>query len=91
MARLQEQYQQTVVPKLKEQFGYANVMQVPRITKITLNMGVGEAVARPLPMVSPGVWPPPKTIATLPSTLPGMPASVCIQSRLQPDSSRTRR
>ena len=45
MARLQEQYQQTIVTKLKEQFGYANVMQVPRITKITLNMGVGEAVA----------------------------------------------
>ncbi len=45
MARLQEQYRDTVVPKLQEQFGYANVMQVPRITKITLNMGVGEAVA----------------------------------------------
>ena len=45
MARLQEFYKQDVVPKLKEQFGYSNVMQVPRITKITLNMGVGEAVA----------------------------------------------
>jgi len=44
MARLQEMYKQTVVPKLLEQFGYENVMQVPRITKITLNMGVGEAV-----------------------------------------------
>jgi len=44
MARLQEMYQQTVVPKLVEQFGYQNAMQVPRITKITLNMGVGEAV-----------------------------------------------
>ena len=44
MARLQEIYQQDVVPKLKEQFGYKNAMQVPRITKITLNMGVGEAV-----------------------------------------------
>jgi large subunit ribosomal protein L5 len=33
-----------VVPQLREQFGYANVMQVPRLTKITLNMGVGEAV-----------------------------------------------
>jgi large subunit ribosomal protein L5 len=45
MARLQEFYQQTVVPQLKEQLGLSNVMAVPRITKITLNMGVGEAVA----------------------------------------------
>ena len=45
MARLQEFYKQNVVPKLMEQFSYASVMQVPRITKITLNMGVGEAVA----------------------------------------------
>jgi len=44
MARLQEMYRQTVVPKMIEQFGYANMMQVPKITKITLNMGVGEAV-----------------------------------------------
>ncbi len=45
MARLQEYYQTTVMPQLREHFGYANVMQVPRITKITLNMGVGEALA----------------------------------------------
>lgn len=44
MSRLQEHYRQNVVPQLREQFGYANVMQVPRITKITLNMGLGEAV-----------------------------------------------
>jgi large subunit ribosomal protein L5 len=44
MSRLQEYYKETVVPQLREQFGYANVMQVPRLTKITLNMGVGEAV-----------------------------------------------
>ena len=44
MARLQEVYQNTVVKQLMEQFGYASVMQVPRITKITLNMGLGEAV-----------------------------------------------
>ena len=44
MARLQQFYRDTVIDKLKEQFGYANVMQVPKITKITLNMGVGEAV-----------------------------------------------
>jgi large subunit ribosomal protein L5 len=45
MARLQEFYRETVVPKLVEQFGYESVMEVPRIQKITLNMGVGEAVA----------------------------------------------
>jgi len=41
--RLQKIYQEEVVPKLMKRFGYANVMQVPRLTKITLNMGVGEA------------------------------------------------
>jgi len=45
MARFQELYRETVVPKLVEQFGYKSVMEVPRIQKITLNMGVGEAVA----------------------------------------------
>ncbi|MFM9972229.1 MAG: 50S ribosomal protein L5 [Burkholderiales bacterium] len=45
MARLQDYYRETVVPELKEKFGYASAMQVPRISKITLNMGVGEAVA----------------------------------------------
>jgi large subunit ribosomal protein L5 len=45
MARLQEFYKNEVVPQLREQFKYASVMEVPRITKITLNMGVGEAVA----------------------------------------------
>ena len=45
MARLKEYYQTTVMPQLREQFRYANIMQVPRITKITLNMGVGEALA----------------------------------------------
>ncbi|HNK31166.1 MAG TPA: 50S ribosomal protein L5 [Plasticicumulans sp.] len=44
MARLQDHYRDVVVKKLTERFGYQNVMQVPRITKITLNMGVGEAV-----------------------------------------------
>lgn len=42
--RLETIYKDTVVPQLMEQFGYENIMQVPRITKITLNMGVGEAV-----------------------------------------------
>lgn len=45
MARLQEFYRKTVVPGLREKFGYENVMQVPKILKITLNMGVGEAMA----------------------------------------------
>jgi large subunit ribosomal protein L5 len=45
MARLQDHYRETVVGQLTEQFGYKSVMQVPRIQKITLNMGVGEAVA----------------------------------------------
>ena len=45
MARLKDFYQDTVIGQLKEQFGYKNPMQIPRLTKITLNMGVGEAVA----------------------------------------------
>ncbi|MHB1567205.1 MAG: 50S ribosomal protein L5 [Acidiferrobacter sp.] len=45
MNRLQEHYEKTVRPALMTQFGYQNVMQVPRITKVTLNMGVGEALA----------------------------------------------
>lgn len=44
MARLEEFYKTEVVPKLVKQFGYTNPMQVPRLVKITLNMGVGEAV-----------------------------------------------
>ncbi len=45
MARLKEYYNDKVVKELTEKFGYTSVMQVPRIEKITLNMGVGEAVA----------------------------------------------
>jgi large subunit ribosomal protein L5 len=45
MARLQQVYKEKVVPELLKEFSYKNVMQVPRIKKITLNMGVGEAVA----------------------------------------------
>ncbi len=44
MARLKEHYRKEVVPQLMQEFGYKSVMQVPRITKIVLNMGVGEAV-----------------------------------------------
>lgn len=45
MARLQTFYKEAVVAELTKQFGYKSVMEVPRITKVTLNMGVGEAVA----------------------------------------------
>ena len=45
MARLNDYYKKTVAPQLMKQFGYKSVMEVPRIEKITLNMGVGEAVA----------------------------------------------
>ena len=45
MARLSQVYNEKIVPKLLKEFAYKNVMQVPRIKKITLNMGVGEAVA----------------------------------------------
>ncbi|MEQ1484015.1 50S ribosomal protein L5 [Methyloglobulus sp.] len=45
MARLESVYKETILPELVKQFSYKSVMQAPRITKITLNMGVGEAVA----------------------------------------------
>ena len=45
MARFQDLYQNTIAPTLREQFKYQSAMQVPRITKITLNMGVSEAVS----------------------------------------------
>ena len=44
MARLHEQYKNTVVPELIKKFGYKSVMEVPRINKVVINMGVGEAV-----------------------------------------------
>ena len=42
--RLREQFYKEIRGKLTEQFGYANVMQVPRLDKVVLNMGIGEAV-----------------------------------------------
>jgi large subunit ribosomal protein L5 len=45
MARLQQHYREKIVPELKSSLGLTNPMEVPRITKITVNMGVGEAVA----------------------------------------------
>ena len=47
MDRLQEKYQQEVVPKLTEKFGYKNVMQVPKLEKVIINMSVGESVGNP--------------------------------------------
>ena len=47
MDRLQEKYQKEVVPALTEKFGYKNVMQLPKVEKIIINMGVGEAVGNP--------------------------------------------
>ncbi|MCD6168967.1 MAG: 50S ribosomal protein L5 [Candidatus Latescibacteria bacterium] len=46
-ARLKFLYQQEIVPKLKEKFGYRNIMQVPRLEKVVINMGLGEAVQNP--------------------------------------------
>ncbi|EKD45967.1 MAG: 50S ribosomal protein L5 [uncultured bacterium] len=45
ISRLKKLYSDTIIKKMMKQFGYKNIMQVPRITKITLNMGVGEAAA----------------------------------------------
>ena len=44
MARLQDRYKAEIVPKLKEKFGYRNVMQVPRLHKVVVNMGLGDAI-----------------------------------------------
>jgi large subunit ribosomal protein L5 len=44
MSRLKDLYKSEVVAKLQEEFGYKNVMQVPKVTKVTLNMGVGEGI-----------------------------------------------
>jgi large subunit ribosomal protein L5 len=45
MSRLREKYQKDVVPALRKEFGYANIMAVPRIQKVVINMGLGEATA----------------------------------------------
>ncbi|PID74795.1 MAG: 50S ribosomal protein L5 [Desulfobacterales bacterium] len=47
MGALKEKYQNECVPQLKEQFGYKNVMQIPAVEKVVLNMGLGEAVQNP--------------------------------------------
>jgi large subunit ribosomal protein L5 len=45
--RLRQRYDETVVPKLREEFGYANVHQIPRVAKVVVNMGLGEATTNP--------------------------------------------
>ncbi|GMV39244.1 MAG: 50S ribosomal protein L5 [Myxococcales bacterium] len=45
--RLKSLYQEQIAPQLMKEFGYTNVMEVPRITKVTLNMGLGEAIQNP--------------------------------------------
>lgn len=52
MARLQQHYKEKLVPQLMEQLGLKNIMEVPKITKVTLNMGVGEAVTDKKVMVN---------------------------------------
>jgi Ribosomal protein L5 len=47
MARLLEQYKQEITPKLIDKFGYKNIMQVPKLEKIIVNIGVGEAIQNP--------------------------------------------
>jgi large subunit ribosomal protein L5 len=44
MARLQDRYKAEIVPKLREKFGYRNVMQVPKLSKVVVNMGLGDAI-----------------------------------------------
>ena len=44
MARLQDRYKEEIVPVLKEKFGYRNVMQVPKLSKVVVNMGLGDAI-----------------------------------------------
>ena len=47
MARLKEKYRNEAVPAMMKQFNYVNIMQVPRIAKVVINMGVGQAVQEP--------------------------------------------
>ena len=47
MARLKEKYINEVVPGLQEKFNYSNVMAIPKLDKVTINIGLGEAVANP--------------------------------------------
>lgn len=53
--RLKDKYQTAIVPALREQFGYTNVMEVPRVTKITMNMGIGEGTTDAKAMEEAGV------------------------------------
>ena len=44
MARLKEQYQEKVIPALMKEFNYGNIMEVPKLEKVVINMGLGEAI-----------------------------------------------
>jgi large subunit ribosomal protein L5 len=47
MSRLKERYNKEIIPELMKKFGYKNIMQVPRLTKVVINMGIGEAIQNP--------------------------------------------
>ncbi len=47
MARLKEKYANEIIPALKEKFQYENVMEIPKLSKVVINMGLGEAIANP--------------------------------------------
>jgi large subunit ribosomal protein L5 len=53
-SRLEERYKQDIVPKLLEEFGYGNIMAVPRVSKVTLNIGLGEAITNARALESAG-------------------------------------
>ena len=50
MARLKEKYANDIIPALKEKFQYNNIMEVPKLAKIVINMGMGEAISNPKAM-----------------------------------------
>ena len=50
MARLKERYNKEIVPQLIKKFGYRNIMEVPRVNKIVLNLGMGESLSNPKAM-----------------------------------------
>ena len=80
-ARLKKHYRDVVMPRLKTDLGLQNDLQVPRITKITVNMGVGEAVADKKVMDAPwgGLAPPTGKKPTVPMSHKSVPASTLLE------------
>jgi ribosomal protein L24 len=80
--RLKKHYEDVVRQADAKQFGYANPMQVPRIDKIVLNMGVGEAVATPRSQaIAPKIWPAsPARSPSSPRPAIRLPASSCVKA-----------